>query len=149
MSSGVPPFFALVGVVQALADFGDDVRADPRRNARRFGLGGAHQLAEIEPLDELHREEQPLVAVVLELVDLDDVRVVEARRELRLFHEHRAKAARRAVRRQDPLEDEELVGALGALPPCDEHLGHAAGPEAPVDLESLRAAWGTKVRRWT
>jgi hypothetical protein len=48
------------------------------------------------------------------------------------------------VDRQDPLEDENLVGAFGALAPRDEHLGHTACPEAPVDLkasELRRRGW--------
>jgi hypothetical protein len=51
----------------------------------------AHQPAEVVAVDVLHREQQALVAVVRELVDLDDVRVVEARREVRLLDEHRRK----------------------------------------------------------
>ena len=126
--------FALVRVVQPLAASAIDVRADPRRDAR-LRFRGAHQLAEVEALDVLHREKEPLVAVVLELVDLDDVRVVEARRELRLFDEHRSEAPRGAVRGEDPLDDEDLVGALRASLLGEENLRHAAGPETADDLE--------------
>ena len=127
---------ALVRVVQALRGLGDDERRDARRDLRALAAcAAAHELAEVEALDVLHREEQALVAVVRELVDLDDVRVVEARRELRLVDEHRAEAPRRAVRRQDALDDEELVRALGAALLGEEHLGHAARAEAAQDLE--------------
>ena len=110
--------------------------ADPRRDARALRLRARDMsVPRSRPLDVLHREELPLVAVVVELVDLDDVRVVEARRELRLLDEHRAEAPRRAVRREDALDDEDLVGALGAALLREEHLGHAARAEAPDDLE--------------
>ena len=36
---------------------------------------------------------------------------------------------------QDPLDDEDLVRALGAALFREEHLGHAARPEASDDLE--------------
>jgi hypothetical protein len=125
----------LVRVVQALRGLRDDPRADPRRDLRAVGARGRHQAPEVASLDVLHREEEPLVAEVLEFVDLDDVGVVEARREVRLLDEHRAEAPRSSVRRQDPLEDEHLVSALRAPLLREEHLGHAARPQAPHDLE--------------
>ena len=105
------------------------------RNARSLRLRAAHQLPKVGALDVLHAEQLALLAVVLELVDLDDVRVVQARRELRLLDEHRAEAPRRAVRGQDALDDEQLVRALGAALLGEEDLGHAAGAEAANDLE--------------
>ncbi len=84
---------ALVGVMQALGDLGHDVRRDERRDAAILSLREPHQPLEVGTLDELHAEELPLVAVVLKVVDLDDVRVVEARGKLRLLGEHAPKAA--------------------------------------------------------
>ncbi len=127
--------FLLVGVVKPLRGLGDDPRAYPRRDTRRLRLRPAHQASEVAPLDVLHGEEQPFVAEVLKLVDLDDVRVIETRRQTRLLDEHRAKAPRRAVRRQDALEDEDLEGSFGAPLLGEEYLRHSARPEAAHDLE--------------
>ena len=126
---------ALVRVVQPVRDLAHDVGGDVGREALVRLARATHELAEVRPLDVLHAEELALVAVVLKIVDLDDVRMVQARRELRLVGEHGAEASRRAVLRQDALDDEQLVGALGAALLGEEHLGHAARPEAPDDLE--------------
>ncbi|MFO0668327.1 MAG: hypothetical protein U0235_01695 [Polyangiaceae bacterium] len=83
----------LVRVVEALGRFADDVRADPGREPRPLGLGRRHEHAEVGALDVLHDEELTLVAAVGELVDLNDVGMVEASRELRLLHEHGSEAA--------------------------------------------------------
>jgi hypothetical protein len=96
---------AFVGVMKALRRFGDDVRGDPRGNARALLPRRAHELAGVVAFDVLHREHQA-VGVLDELVDLHDVRVVQPRREVGLFDEHRAEAPRRRVRGVDPLEDE-------------------------------------------
>jgi hypothetical protein len=124
-----------VGVVQALGRLRDDEGRDVVRDLHALLLRRVHELREVEALDVLHREEQALVAVVGELVDLDDVRVIQARGEVRLVDEHRAEAARRSVRRQDALDDEELVRALGAALFREEYFGHPSGAEAAEDLE--------------
>ena len=98
----------LVRVVEALGRLGDDPRAEPGRDRVPFDRAAVIRRPRSQPFHVLHREQQALVADVLELVDLHDVRVVEARREVRLLDEHRAEAPRAAVRRQDALEDEEL-----------------------------------------
>ena len=53
---------ALVRVVKALRDFGDDVRRHVRRNARLLGERCTLETPEVRPLDVLHAEEQPFVA---------------------------------------------------------------------------------------
>ena len=127
--------FLLVRVVEALGRFGHDPRAEPRRDVGPLRARHAHQAAEIAAFDELHREEQAVVAEVLELVDLYDVRVIEARREVGLFDEHRPEPPRAAVRRQDPLEDEDLERPLRAALLREKHLRHPAGAETADDLE--------------
>ena len=82
-----------------------------------------------------HGEQQPLVTEVLQLVDLDDVGMVQAGGEPRFLDEHGPKAPRPAVRRQDALEDQDLVGPLCSRLFREEHLGHATGAQAPHDLE--------------
>ncbi len=138
----------LVRVVQALRGLGDDPGADPAAECVvPLDFARRHEAAEIAPLDVLHREEQALVAEVLKFVDLDDVRVIEPRREVRLLDEHRAKATRAEVRGQDALEDEDLVRPLGAALLREEDLGHAAGAEAPDDLEAGRSPSAARAGR--
>ncbi len=137
----------LVGVVQALGGLGDHPRAEPRGDARALGLGAGHQHAEVRALDVFHREELPLVAAVVELEDLDDVGVVEARGELRLLDEHGAEASRGEVRRVDALDDEELVGALRAGLLREEDLGHSPRAQATHDVELGELAGGGRARR--
>jgi hypothetical protein len=79
---------------------------------------------ERDALEVLHRE--VVVAVeIAELEDLADVRVREARRELRLGEEHRDEARVLGEVRQDPLDHHQLLEAGGAGQQGDEHLAHA------------------------
>src|SRR5664279_5678257 len=87
-----------VRIMQPFCRLADDPSADPRRNARAFRFGRAHEHAEVGALDELHREQLSLVTTVEKSVDLDDVRMIETRCQLRLFDEHRTEPPRGAVR---------------------------------------------------
>ncbi len=127
--------FLLVRVVQALGRLGHHPRGHPWRHPGTLAPGRRHEPPEVTALDVLHGQEQPLVAEVLELVDLHDVGVVQTCGEVRLLDEHRAKAPRAAVCGQDALEHEQLVGALGSALLGQEHFGHAAGAQAAHDLE--------------
>ena len=89
----------LVGVVKALRGLRDDPCARPSRKPRRGMFRSAHQLAEVAALDPLHGEDVPVLTLVRELVDLDDVRVVQPGRELGLVDEHRPEPTRRRVPR--------------------------------------------------
>ena len=70
------------------------VQAPTQRGLSSPSTSLRHQPAQVAALDVLHREEQALVAEVLKFVYLDDVRVIQARGEVRLLDEHRAKTPR-------------------------------------------------------
>jgi len=64
---------------------------------------------------------------------VDDVRVVEARRQLGLVDEHLHE--RRVVRqvREDPLDDEHALEARRALDTGLQDVGHAATPDTLIE----------------
>ena len=131
-----------VRVVQALGGGGDDrdrVRERQRR-ARLVALARgarlrAQHLAHVRAVDVLHREERR-VAVGADVVDLDDVRVRQRRRQARLVEEHAQQLGIQRVLRQDPLEHDELLEALDADAghAREEDLRHAADGQAPDRL---------------
>jgi len=84
----------------------------------------------VEPLDVLHREEVR-VADGAEVEHLDDVRVVQAERDLRLVDEHRDELPAPRVRRVDLLDDEGLVQSLRHCRARKEHLGHPTRADLP------------------
>src|SRR5262249_14600613 len=130
-----PLVLALVSVMEPFGSFGDDECSDEGWDPRPLRSGGGHELAEVEALDVLHREEQAVIAVIRELVNLDDVRMIETGRQVCFFHEHRTEAARRTERRQNTLDDEELECALRTSLLGEEDLRHSAGAEPAKDLE--------------
>jgi hypothetical protein len=71
---------ALVRVVQAACNFAHDVCGNIRGEPLFTLAGAPHDLAEVGPLDVFHAEELPGVARVLKIVDLHDIRVVQAGR---------------------------------------------------------------------
>ena len=106
---------AAMGVVEPLERLAHDVDAELEGQRHLRARAAAQQIVEVETLDVLHRDEESLV-LATQVEHLDDVRVAEARRELRLVHEHVAE--RRVARelRQDLLDDAAPRGAeLGLL----------------------------------
>src|SRR6185436_3140406 len=78
-----------------------------------------------------------------ELVDLADVRVIEARDELALVEEHRDVRGRRDELGQQALDDDGLLEPGLAGEPREMDLGHAAGRELtdqliPAELRRVR-----------
>ena len=91
--------------------------------AAELGASAEHG-EQIRAIDQLHDEEQAAIGGV-EVVDLDDVRVIEVRRDARLLDEHRDEVGVRRQRGQHPLEHDRPIEPahhrLGM-----EQLGHAA-----------------------
>ncbi|MGC4090319.1 MAG: hypothetical protein QM756_21060 [Polyangiaceae bacterium] len=83
----------------------------------------------------------------MEVVDLDDVRVIETRRELRLFREHGAETPRVAVRRQNTLQNEKLERVLGAALLAEKDLRHTSRAQATDNLEIRKAVGRRAVGR--
>ena len=76
-----------------------DLRGDGDGPLRRQGALAPQQRLEVGPVDVAHRDEQAAVGLA-RLVDRDDVRVVEARREPRLAEHPVAEARRRRAARE-------------------------------------------------
>ena len=65
-----------------------------------------------------------------QIEDLHDVLVLDLSGELGLVHEHPHEALLLREVRQDPLDDDDLLEALGPRPTGLEYLGHPALPQA-------------------
>ena len=99
----------------------------PCRHARARGAATARAAAHV-----LHREH---VAVVLEqVVDVDDVRVREVRRELRLVDEHLHEVRVVHEPRVQLLQHDIALERGRAALPGEEHLAHPSGREPPADV---------------
>ena len=84
--------------------------------------------AEVLAVDVLHRDEVRAVDLP-DVEDLDDVRVRERRRDARLVEQHLDERAVLVHRRQDALDDDQLLEAGDALLDGEEELRHAARRE--------------------
>ncbi len=97
--------------------------------ARRLAQHRRQRLA----LHQLH-DEEVVLAVVADLDDANDVRVIEQRREARLVEEHANELRVRREVRQDPLDDDEGAKAGNVAGQRQIDLRHAARREASNDL---------------
>jgi hypothetical protein len=121
----------LVGVVEALADLGDDVdRVLDGDRAMTACIDLLEEAVERPPVHELHDD---VVGVVLqaELVDLGDVGVRERDGDLGLVHQHVHEARVERVLREDLLDRDLLLEAGDAVRARRVDLGHATGGHAP------------------
>ena len=124
-----------VRVAEPARRLGDDVRrqrgAGRALLARRLAQHRRERLA----LHQLHRQEV-LLAVVADLDDAHDVRVIEQRRQPRLVEEHADELPVRRQVREDPLDDQQrpVAGQLARQRQID--LRHPAGREASDDLKA-------------
>jgi len=106
-----------------------DLRSDEERELGRHRLphlgSPLEDALEVVAVDELHRD---VVGVgdLAEIVDVDDVVVVELRRELRLVDEHRDELFVVRHVRQDLLDRHRFLEAFDALHPGFPDLGHSA-----------------------
>ena len=120
-----------VGVLQAREHVREDAHVQPERHA------AAPQLAQDDvqrlPVEVVHREEVAR-AVDADLVGLDHVRVVEARRDARLVHEHREEVLVVLEVALEQLDDEQLVEPAGPGDARQEHRRHAALSELGDDV---------------
>jgi hypothetical protein len=123
----------LVRVVEAGGGVDDDVDQVLEREPGPGLVRRADQPPEVLPPDVLHGEEVGPV-VLADVVDLDDVRVVERRREAGLAEEHLDQALVVGVLLEHALERDELLEAVDRDRPGDEQLRHPAGAEAVEEL---------------
>jgi hypothetical protein len=114
-----------VRVGQRPADAGGHVQAQRRRPDDRRPVGALEDALQIPSVDQLQRQEVA-PAGDAQIQDLRDVAVLEAHRDVGLVQHHVAELGIGRIRRQDPLEDDELLEALGTVLGRQENLGHAA-----------------------
>ena len=112
---------ARVGGVERVGDRADECQ----RSLRGQGAGAPQQGAEVDPLHEAHRDEQPPVLGLARLVDRHDVGVVERRGQARLAQETVAK-----LRVVSEIAREQL----------QRHGAFEPAVEGPVDLPHPAAA---------
>ncbi len=125
----------VVRVAEPARRLRDDVRGDGHRHAAAAPGRRLAQPAEVDAVDQLHR--QVVAAVDLaEVEHLGDIDVRERAGDARLVDEHGDELARAVEHRQDALERHLLFEAGRALIDGAEHLGHAALGEA-LDEEIL------------
>ena len=89
------------------------VATSAKRRGAPSSLARRHNAAEILAADVLHGEVVG-VTVLAEVVDVDDVRVIEAGGELGLVEEHGDEVGLLGQVRQDALERHALLEAVGA-----------------------------------
>jgi len=89
--------------------------------------------AQARPVDELHRDEVVPVGLA-QVVDADDVRMIEPRREPGLVEEHLDELLVAREVREDALETDELLEAGCAGLPRQVDLGHPAGGDELDEL---------------
>src|SRR6185437_9478317 len=103
------------------------------------------RLAQGHPLHVLHGDEVGPVRLA-ELVDLDDVRVQQQRRDLRLSDEHRLEVARLREAGEDPLQDQLALEPLGSGHEGPVDLGHPPFADAPEQLVTTEHGRGENRR---
>ena len=131
---------ASMRVIQALGDLHHDISGDTIWHRDALTTSPADEPTEIEPVDIFHRKEE-LVPLLVKGINLDDVGVVQAHRDLGFVDEHREELRAPSKARQDALDHEDLLDPLGPGGLRKEHLGHAPRPDAaedPISPQVLR-----------
>jgi hypothetical protein len=119
-----------VGVREPRRDVGADPERDPERHGRVDVGDPAEHRAQREPVQILHRQQEPVLAAD-ELVHVDHVGVREARRDQGLVDEE-ALGERLVLgpRRDRALQDDRPPHLLGAREHAEPDLAHPAAGEA-------------------
>ena len=115
----------LVRVLEAGEQLAEDLQLHVRRERRAGGRRPSPDAIERATVQVVHRHEVA-IAFVPDLVRLDDVRVVEARREAGLVEEHREERRILDEVRLQLLHDDELVKAPRPLRHREVHDAHPA-----------------------
>ena len=122
-----------VALLVRVREAGADAEHDRERVLHREldGAAGLHPPddgAQVLAVNVLHRDEVGAVDHA-EVEDLHDVRMRERGRDARLVEEHLDERLVLVHRRQDPLDDDELLEPADAALDREEELGHAARRE--------------------
>src|SRR5580704_677515 len=121
-----------VGVVETLQRLANDVHAELERKRHLGAAAPPQEIVQIEPLDVLHRDEEPLVRAA-EIEDLHHVRVAQARREFCLVNEHVTERRVRSELGENLLYDAPSRGAELGLLAREVNLGHPSPPDEIED----------------
>ncbi len=127
-----------VCVVERLAGLPHHEDGDVGRHLSARELCGANDVRQILTVDVLHDDEVLAARRDAEVVNLDDVGVVERRRQLRLVDEHRDERFVLRQVRQDLLDADLLLKTLKPNGLRLVDLGHAALCDHLEDLELLQ-----------
>ncbi len=119
---------AAMCVVERLRELTHDVDGELLRERLAEATAATQERREVHARDVLHRDEVGVVRAT-EIEDLDDVRVRERDRDLRLVDEHLDELRVHPEFREDPLDDEDLFETLDTVRLRLEHLRHAAARE--------------------
>jgi hypothetical protein len=119
----------VVRVVEGLEDLVDHEDGQVPRHVQLLLRARPQEAQRVGAVDELEGDEV-LPAHVAEVEDLDDLRVRELRRQLRLVDEHRDERRVGREVREDPLDDEDLLEPVRGANLRAEDLGHASDGEA-------------------
>lgn len=123
----------LVRRMQARAYFGDEMGSEPAIERFTAQPQPPHEPAQALAMDVLH-DDRIVSADRGELVDLDDPRVTDARRDLRFAEEHLDDRSIAGKMRQDPFHSHRVLERSGASATSEEHLRHATGSQPTQDL---------------
>ena len=129
---------ALVGVVQRRRDRVRDLHGVIDREPFADAPGALDRGVEVLAVDVLHREEVRVVDLA-EIVDMRDVRVIERGGEPRLVEEQPHELRILGELRQDLLEHDELLEALGPDGAREKQLGHPTSRQLAQDLVRAQA----------
>ena len=127
-----------VRVAEAARRLRDDVGRQRGAGRALLARGLAQHRRERLALHQLHGQEV-LLAVVADLDDADDVRVIEQRRQPRLVEEHPDELPVRGEVREDPLDDQQRPVPRQLARQRQIDLRHPAGREASDYLKAPQA----------
>ena len=117
---------APVGVVERRGDLARDVNGERNGHRQRDVTAGDQGRAKVGSFDVLHGDEVAARLDFSEVVDVDDVRMIQLRSELRLVREHRDEFVVVRDVRQDLLDRDDLLEALDPGAAGAKDLGHSA-----------------------
>ena len=123
----------VMGVVQPGGGADDDLQNVLGRQPPTLRLDRTDDLAQVLADDVLHREEEGAV-VVADVVHLRDVGVMQRRRQASLRQQHPDEVLVVRVRREDPLERDQLLEAVLRQRPRHEQLRHPTDREPRQQL---------------
>ena len=127
--------FELVGVREPVEGLRHHPRGELGGDLLALFAGQVLQLAQVHPVDQLHRNVELLrVLVLAQLEDLDEVRMLEHGRDACLVFEHSKEVVVFDELREDTFEGAPLLETAGSAELGQEQLGHPARRDLPDEF---------------